>query len=117
MTRRRMLNRTFPAALIVAITLSLIPLHAQKTEKIVRKKIYSVDPVYPDLLKRSSIGGVVRLLIVISPKGTVETVNQLGGNAALVEAATNAVKKWKYAPADSETTQEISISFDPHSFR
>lgn len=101
-------------ALAFVLALSLTPLQAQKAEKPNRKKIYSVDPVYPEMLKRSSIGGVVRLLIVISPKGTVDTVNQLGGNAALVEAATNAVKKWKYAPADTETTQEISITFDPH---
>jgi TonB family protein len=104
-------------ALLCAMTLSLTPLQAQKAEKVVRKKIYSVEPVYPDLLKRSNIGGVVRLLVVISPKGSVETVNQLGGNAALVESAVNAVKKWKYVPADTETTQEISIAFDPHSYR
>ena len=101
-------------ALAFVLALSLTPLQAQKAEKSSRKKIYSVDPVYPEMLKRSSIGGVVRLLIVVSPKGSVDTVNQLGGNAALVEAATNAVKKWKYAPADAETTQEVSITFDPH---
>ena len=106
-----------PAALIVLITLASIPLHAQKTDKVSRKRIYSVNPVYPEMLKRSNIGGVVRLLIVISPRGTVDTVNQLGGNAALVEAATTAVKKWKYAPADSESTQEISITFDPRTYR
>ena len=104
-------------ALALVLALSFTPLQAQKAEKANRKKIYSVDPVYPEMLKRSNIGGVVRLLVVISPKGTVDTVNQLGGNAALVEAATNAVKKWKYAPADSETTQEVSITFDPHTYK
>jgi TonB family protein len=104
-------------ASIFVLTLSLTALNAQKTpEKANRKKIYSVEPIYPEMLKRSNIGGVVRLLVLISPKGTVDTVNQLGGNAALVEAATNAVKKWKYAPAESETTQEVSIAFDPHSY-
>ena len=101
-------------ALAFVLTLALNPLQAQKAEKPNRKKVYSVDPVYPEMLKRSNIGGVVRLLIVISPKGTVDTVNQLGGNAALVEAATTAVKRWKYAPADAETTQEVSITFDAH---
>ena len=102
-------------ALAFSFALSVTPLNAQKPEKTNRRKIYSVNPVYPELLKRSNIGGVVRLLLVISPKGSVDTVNQLGGNAALVEAATNAVKKWKYAPADTEATQEVSITFDPHS--
>jgi TonB family protein len=104
-------------AVAFVLALSTIPVHAQKAEKSSRKKIYSVEPVYPEMLKRSNIGGVVRLLVVISPKGTVETVNQLGGNAALVEAATSAVKKWKYVPADTETTQEVSITFDPHSYQ
>jgi TonB family protein len=92
-------------------------LFAQKAEKSQRKKIYSVEPAYPEMLRRSNIGGVVRLLVVISPKGSVSTVNQLGGNAALVEAATSAVKKWKYAPAEVETTQEISLTFDPHNYQ
>ena|SRR5579862_361573 len=105
-------------ALALVLALFLNPLHAQKPpEKANRKKIYSIEPVYPEMLKRSNIGGVVRLLVVISPKGSVDTVNQLGGNAALVEAATNAVKKWKYAPGDAETTQEVSITFDPHSYQ
>ncbi len=105
-------------ALAFVLALSLTPLQAQKPpEKANRKKIYSVDPVYPEMLKRSNIGGVVRLLVLISPKGTVDTVNQLGGNAALVEAATTAVKKWKYAPAEAETTQEVSITFDPRNYQ
>jgi len=101
---------------VLIVALSLTPLFAQKAEKSQRKKVYSVEPAYPEMLKRSNIGGVVRLLIVISPKGNVSTINQLGGNAALVEAATSAVKKWRYLPADTETTQEISLTFDPHSY-
>ena len=109
------LKKTLLALLFVTAS-SSIALHAQKTDKALRKRIASVDPVYPELLRRSNIGGVVRLLVVISPKGTVETINQLGGNPALLEAAVTAVKKWKYAPADAETTQEVSITFDPHSY-
>ncbi|HKD01468.1 MAG TPA: energy transducer TonB [Terriglobales bacterium] len=112
----RILRKTLLAALFFVMASSCTALHAQKTEKTLRKRVASVDPVYPELLRRSNIGGVVRLLVVISPKGTVETVNQLGGNAALLEAAVTAVKKWKYAPADIETTQEVSITFDPHSY-
>jgi TonB family protein len=110
-------KKVLATALFCLIVLSLTPLSAQKAEKSQRKKIYSVEPTYPEMLRRSNIGGVVRLLIVISPKGTVSTVNQLGGNAALVEAASSAVKKWKYAPAEVETTQEISLTFDPHGYQ
>jgi TonB family protein len=86
-------------------------LQAQQIENTERKPIHSVDPIYPAILKQSGIAGTVRLTIVISPRGTVQTVRQLGGNPCLVEAATTAIKKWKYAPAPTETTQQVTINF------
>jgi len=65
------------------------------------------------MLKEAHIGGVVRLEIVISPKGHVDTISPLGGNPVLVEAASTAVKKWKYLPADSETKTQVAFTFDP----
>jgi TonB family protein len=87
--------------------------HAQKTEKFSRKLVYRENPGYPLTLREAHIGGVVRLEIVISAKGTVDQVSPLGGNPVLVEAASNAVKKWKYAPADSESKTEVEFTFDP----
>ena len=78
-----------------------------------RKLIYKVDPYYPTDLKRLFIGGVVRLKIVVSAKGTVETITPLGGNPAFVENSVAAVKKWKYAPADNSTELQINLDFDP----
>jgi TonB family protein len=86
-------------------------LQAQQIENTERKPIHSVDPIYPAILKQSGIAGTVRLTIVISPRGAVQTVHQLGGNPCLVEAATTAIKKWKYAPAPTETTQQVTINF------
>lgn len=88
-------------------------LQAQKTEKFSRKLIYRENPGYPMTLREAHIGGTVRLEIVISAKGTVDQVSPLGGNPVLVEAASNAVKKWKYAPADSESKTEVEFTFDP----
>ena len=88
-------------------------LHAQKTEKFSRKLVYRENPGYPLTLREAHIGGTVRLEIVISAKGTVDQVSPLGGNPVLVEAASNAVKKWKYAPADSESKTEVEFTFDP----
>ncbi len=78
-----------------------------------RKVITQVAPVYPPDLKRASIGGTVRLDIVVSPKGHVDYVQVAGGNPILVEAATRAVKQWKYAPAAASTNIRVNLRFDP----
>jgi TonB family protein len=86
---------------------------SQKTDKFNRKLIYRENPGYPLTLREAHIGGMVRLEIVISPKGSVDQVNPLGGNPVLVEAASAAVRKWKYSPADSESKTEVEFTFDP----
>jgi TonB family protein len=78
-----------------------------------RKIVSKVSPIYPEDLKKHDIGGTVRLVVVISPRGSVERVSPIGGNPILVDAAVVAVKKWKYEPADSSTSTEVQISFIP----
>ncbi len=75
--------------------------------------MYRENPGYPLTLREAHIGGVVRLEILISSKGSVETVTPLGGNPVLVEAASAAVRKWKYAPAEIETKTQVEFTFDP----
>jgi len=95
-------------------------LHAEKPEKSARsekpgrKLVYRVEPEYPWDLKRAGIGGIVRLDVTISTRGVVDTVTPIGGNPILVEAASRAVKRWRYAPSDSETEILINVEFDPH---
>ena len=103
-----------PLAVLVLATLAIAPrTQAQKTEKFTRKLLYRENPGYPLTLREAHIGGTVRLEIVISAKGTVDQISPLGGNPVLVEAASNAVRKWKYAPADSESKTEVEFTFDP----
>jgi len=77
-----------------------------------RKLMTRVEPAYPETLKRLGIGGVVRLLVTISPKGNVENVALLGGNPILGESAISAVKQWVYSTSHSRTVAEVSIAFD-----
>jgi TonB family protein len=78
-----------------------------------RQLVSRVEPRYPaDLLSRS-IGGTVRLKVVVAPSGAVEHVEVLGGNPILGESAASAVQKWKYAPANAKTTMEVSVPFEP----
>src|SRR5437870_13082933 len=77
-----------------------------------RKLVYKVEPQYPAELKRAYIGGMVRLDVMISPRGTVKTGLIVGGNAVVAECAANAVKEWKYGPADAETSVRPNVKFD-----
>ncbi len=86
---------------------------ASAQAKVVRKLVYKENPGYPLTLREAHIGGIVRLEIVISPKGNVESVSPLGGNPVLVEAASAAVRKWKYVSADNETKTQVEFTFDP----
>ena len=86
---------------------------AQQGSKADRKLVTRVEPDYPPVLKVRQIGGTVRLEITITAKGTVEGAHVLGGNPILAESAIAAVKKWKYAPADSSTTTAVSLDFNP----
>lgn len=74
--------------------------------------VYRVDPEYPWDLKRAHIGGIVRMDIVVSPRGTVDTISVIGGNPILTETAIKAVKRWKYVPADSESILRVNVEFN-----
>jgi TonB family protein len=118
---RKRCDRRPSAALgtIVAICLSLLtasinfPLNAQRIEKVERKLIRQVNPDYPGDLKRAFIGGMVRLDIVVSPGGSVNTISVVGGNPILADCAVRAVKKWRYTPAEAETNVRVNVKFDP----
>jgi TonB family protein len=89
-----------------------VPASAQQAETF-RKLVHKEVPTYPPELKGAHIGGVVRLEIVISAKGTVHSIAPVGGNPVLVEAASAAVRRWKYAPADADTKTLVQLTFDP----
>jgi TonB family protein len=106
---------------VAAVTLALcftcgfVPaLLAQKASKSDRKVLVSVKPEYSDLLKHAQIGGLVRLKATVTPEGKVSNVDVIGGNPILAESAASAVMKWKFAPAATQTVEDVSISFSPH---
>jgi TonB family protein len=76
-----------------------------------RKVANRVAPVYPELAKKMHIHGVVRVEAVVRPNGSVKNTRVLGGNPVLVDAAADAVAKWKFEPAQSETTEIVQLSF------
>jgi TonB family protein len=104
------------AGALVSILTGLFPspLLAQKVSKSERKVLVSVKPDYSEILRHAQIGGLVRLKATVSPEGKVLNVEVVGGNPILAESASAAVRNWKYAPAASQTVEDIAITFTPH---
>jgi TonB family protein len=63
-----------------------------------QKLVHSVLPVYPDAAKQAGVEGPVRLKAVIGKDGTVQSLRVRSGDAALVDAAVEAVRQWRYQP-------------------
>ncbi len=57
-----------------------------------------VDPIYPDTARQVGLEGAVRLRVAIARDGSIEDVKALSGDPLLVEAASDAVKQWRYRP-------------------
>lgn len=76
-----------------------------------REVVSKVKPVYPKIAQRLKVTGSVLLNVVVAPNGTVKSATTIMGHAALCEAAKDAVMKWKFAPAEYETTEQVEIQF------
>jgi TonB family protein len=102
----------FTAVACLFTTAGLYSQTSEKAEKPARRLVHRVDADYPLDLQRAHITGVVRLDVVVNPSGTVESISVIGGNPVLVETATRAVKKWKWAPTESATVLRINVNFN-----
>jgi TonB family protein len=72
-----------------------------------------VAPEYPVLALRMRISGVVRVTATVAPDGKVTAAKAEHGNLLLVPAAVTAVRKWKFAPAATASTEIVEVTFDP----
>jgi TonB family protein len=99
-------------AALVALTSNLAAQNSSSTAASDRKVASKVPPVYPELAKKMHIHGVVRVEAVVRPNGAVKTTRVLGGNPVLVDAALDAVGKWKFESAQTETTEVVQVTFD-----
>ena len=101
------------AAVIVSLMTTLANAQGASAVGNGERKVSSrVAPVYPELAKKMHIHGIVRVEAIVRPNGTVKSTRVLGGNPVLVDAAQDAVGKWKFEPAQAETTQVVQLSFE-----
>ncbi len=81
-----------------------------------RLLVRRVEPVYPEAARRANLQGVVVLDAIIAADGTVVNIRPVSGADALVSAAMDAARWWRFRPyrvqgepAPVETT--LSVEF------
>ncbi len=84
-----------------------------KGDDLPRRAKLKVEPVYPEVARRMSIAGTVRLAVVIAPNGTVKSSKAVGGHPLLVNAATDAIRRWRFEPGPTESSGIVEFKFQP----
>jgi protein TonB len=101
----------------LALAATFGPIHAgaqqAQNDEILRRAKTKVAPVYPELARKMSISGTVKIEVVVAPNGTVKDARVVGGHPVLANAALEAAKKWRFEPAASENTGVIDFKFEP----
>lgn len=60
--------------------------------------VNKVIPIYPALARIARISGTVRFTAIIARDGTIQNLTLVSGHPMLVQAATEAVRQWRYRP-------------------
>ena len=81
-------------------------------EALERKVKSKVEPVYPEIASRMGLYGTVKLQVVVTPNGTVKEAKPLGGHPILINAALEAVKKWRFETASAESSGTVEFKFE-----
>jgi TonB family protein len=90
---------------------SVRPASAQDT--IDRKVKTRVSPTYPEIARKMGLTGTVKFRLTVASNGTIKETKVIGGHPILVNAAMDAVKKWKFETASAESTGTVEIKFNP----
>jgi TonB family protein len=90
-------------------------LRAQEGDGEIARHVKSkVQPEYPALARKMNLAGIVKVRVVVSPNGIVTQAKVVGGHPLLASAAIDAVRKWRFEPAATESTGIVDFKFEPH---
>jgi TonB family protein len=100
------------ASMMVAATMTAgAQAQTAATDEGKRKIKSKSSPAYPELARRMSVSGKVKIEVIVTPDGRVRSTRVIGGHPLLVQACQDAVKEWKFFPAPEETTQVVEFDF------
>jgi len=86
---------------------------AQDSSDEVKRKVRTkVVPDYPSLAKQMNVTGKVKIEATIAADGHVISTRVVGGSPLLVNAALDALKKWRFEPAAKDTTEVVEFEFN-----
>jgi protein TonB len=86
-------------SLPVVISHPLVPAHHPPVSRMMEGNlIHRVEPSYPSIAKQARIQGSVLLRATIGKDGSIENLRLLSGHPMLAQAATEAVRQWRYRP-------------------
>ena len=109
---RRVCSLVLLSLVLVALSGTFPP--AGLAQSGIDRKVKSrVTPSYPEIARKMGLAGNVKLQLVVAPNGEVKETKVIGGHPILVNAAVDAVKKWKFETASAESTGTVEFRFDP----
>lgn len=103
----------YAAGLLISGCLAASAGPAWGQEEMNRKLKSKTPAVYPELARRMSITGVVKVQIIVATNGVVKEAKLVGGHPVLAGAAMDAVKRWRYEASKEESTGIVEFHFDP----
>jgi len=85
---------------------------AQEVQGDLSKRVKTrVQPTYPELARRMSVKGTVKLMVTVGTNGKVKSTKVVGGHPVLVGASEDAIRRWKFEPAADEATGIVEFTF------
>ena len=84
-------------AISASAALAADEVHVSQSEAM-KAATSKAEPSYPAIAKQLHLEGSVQVEAHITESGAVESVKPLTGNAVLMNAAVEAMKRWKFTP-------------------
>jgi len=101
------------SVLIGLIMATSFPQPSLAQAELTRKPKTKIMPAYPELARRMNLRGTVKVMVTVLPNGNLKDTKVMGGNPILVNAAMEALKKWKFEPAAEESSGTVEFKFEP----
>ena len=100
--------------MLLAAALILAPTHSWTQESASQRKLLDhAAPSYPPLARDMGLAGVVKVEVLVAPDGSVKSVDIRGGHPVLAQAATKAVRRWRWETASHESHELVQVKFSP----
>jgi TonB family protein len=95
-----------------ALLAAALPLGVSSQEAAEPKPLKKILPAYPEVLRKMGISGTVRLKVTVAADGSVKDIEVQGGGAIFAEAASKAVRQWRYPAGSNNRVAEVSAEFE-----